>query len=435
MKNSDKILRISLFFYCSTNQTFNTSKNVQTPDLATKTSHESNIMQSNMWRLYCSLQKNKSLYIQSVYIGEKSSAQNTVGNLAKFITDFDHYKSNSKTQIALNNILDILKSYSLDHKNTELQLKIDLFGFSSGAAVARNFANLLNSDREVLDEIRTVLRKNNNVLKELTFGFLGLFDTLKINLGNPTKTGINLDLKDIKADAIFHLTAMHEFRKNTPLLSVFNSKLPTTSTDLDTFGSKSNRVTNTFEFAVPGSHTDIGGGNSLFEDEDYIINHKPTFTAANLIDSIQNIIDTNLLLAPLFSTVKFEYNIFRGGYTAINRRKNVYGHLQLLYARLMVDTAVQFGVPFNLSEFETAHSIPTELKYFYCELVESRNLLLNVKTFNSPINALDHQLIQKYVHLSPSALSLNHNPKKKSKMSILRKSPQSRNDLFSIKLA
>lgn len=435
MKYKDETLRISLFFDCVANKTFDKNTNVKTLNKAGVATADCDYKETNIYRLYCNLKNTNEAYTKSIYIGANPSAQGKPRKLADTITDFDQYKTNSKTQIAFNKLLDILKTFCLDHKSTNLQLKIDLFGFSSGAALARNFANLLNSDHEIKDEIRSVLRKNDNVLKEITFGFIGLFDTFKINLGNLSQTSINLNLNNIKSDATFHLTALHEFRENFPLLSVVNSKHYANSENLDTFGSSSNRITNTFEFAVPGSHTDIGGGYDLFEDENYIINSKPTYTAAGLTESIDSIIDSNLLLAPLFSSIKFEYNIFRGGYTAINRRKNVYGHLQLVYARLMADTAAKFGVPINISQFEIEHAIPSELKYFYGKLIDSRNLLLNVKKFASPIDVLDAKLVQKYVHLSASVRPSVDKSKKKAKFSLLSKFSESKNDLSRISSA
>ena len=421
MKCTDETLRISLFFDCGTNESLDKTIKTQktTKSAANLANHQ--ILETNMYRLYCNLQNRRDPFSKAIYIGAKTSAQSKPRKLTDATTDFDQNNTNSNTQIAFNNLLDILNKFCLSHKNTNLQLKIDLFGFSRGAALARNFANLLNSDQDINDKINSVLRKNDSTLKDLSFGFIGLFDSTKTALCEQGKTKINLNLDKVKADAIFHLFGLHEFRKNYPLSSVRNKKHHATSEDLDTFGSSSNRITNTFEFAVPGSHSDIGGGHHLFEDENYIINAKPTYIAASLTESIHNIIDSNLLLAPLFSSIKFEYNIFRGGYTAINRRKNVYGHLQLIYARMILDTAAKFGVPFNVSQFEIAHTIPTELKYFYCKLIDSRNLLLNVKKFTSPNEVLDTKLIQKYVHLSASIRPSIDKLKKNSKISLLNK--------------
>ena len=432
MKSKNEILRISLFFDGGTNDAFDKDKYTQIPIKCAVVVPDHDILQTNIYRLFYNLQRKKDKHNKCVYVSGSTTVAGTASRLSDSINDFDQCKANSKTQIALFNFLDVLKKYCVEHSNTDVSLKIDLFGFSSGAALARNFANLLNNDQDIKDEIICILRKNDNVLREITFGFIGLFDTIKTDLGNPAHTTINLDLNGIKADATFHLTALHEFRENFPLLSVTNMKHHATSIDVDTFGSSSNRVTNTFEFALPGSHNDIGGGYNLFEDEDTIINHKPTYIAAGLTESIQNIIDTNSLLAPLLSSVKFEYNIFRGGYTAINRRRNVYGHLQLLYARLMVDTAAKFGVPFDLSQFEIAHPVPTELKYFYGKLIDSRNLLLNVKRFTSPTTILDTQLVQKYVHLSASARTSVEKANTNIKLSLHSKSSKSKNYLFRI---
>ena len=413
MKSKEKTLRVSLFFDTVTNENDKNQNSQKSINSAVALSDD-DLMQTNILRLFCNLTKKTDNYHKSAYIAGANLINGANKKQSDFVTNFDRFKAESRTQIALKNLLEILATFCLNHQNINLTLKIDLFGFSSGAALARNFANLLNSEQDVKEEISFLLAKNENTLQEISFGFLGLFDTIKSDLG--TTNNINLNLNNIKADATFHLTALHEIREKFPLQSVKNTKHHATSADLDTFGSSSNRVTNTFEFAVPGSHTDIGGGCELFEDENYIINPKPTYNAACLTENIHNIIDSHSLLAPLLSSIEFEFNIFRGGYTAINRRKNVYGHLQLVYARLMVDTAVKFGVPFDVSEFEKTHAIPTELNYFYSELTDSRNLLLNVKKFNSAVNVLDAQLVQKYVHLSSSAQTSAFQLKKKSKV-------------------
>ncbi len=432
MKNKEKTLRISLFFDAVTNINEDIKDNLKCINSAVAIP-DHDLMQSNIYRLFCNLTKKTDTYHKAAYIGGGNSTKATQNKKSIAVSDSDKYKADSKTRIASKNLLDILKGFCLNHQNIALSLKIDLFGVGNGAALARNFANFLHSNQDIKKEISAALAKNENVLGEITFGFVGLFNTKETDLGN--LKNININLNNIKADAIFHLTAMHEICENSPRLSVTNTKHYATSGDLDDFGSSSNRITNTFEFAVPGSHTDIVGGCNLFEDEDCIINSKPTYNATCLTENIHSIIDSNLLLAPLFSSIEFEFNIFRGGYTAINRRKNVYGHLQLVYAQLMVDTAAKFGVPFDVLQFEITHKVPSELSYFYSTLIDSRNLLLNVKKFSSPINALAPQLVQKYVHLSSSVRRSVDKSKKNSKISLLIESSESRNVLSQIKNA
>lgn len=426
MKSKNETLRISLFFDGGNNDAFDKNEKISMHTNASAPVAEHDILQSNIYRLYSNIHSKRNAFNKSIYIGGGNSTTSGSKQDSDSITDFDPYEVNSKTNIAFRNLIDILKEFSAQHKEVTLNLKIDLFGFSVGAALARNFANLLHSNRTINDDIASVLCVHNNILKGISFGFIGLFDGIKTDFGGVANAKINLDLNEIKADATFHLTALHEFRENFSLLSVTNNTHYATSCNLDTLGSSSNRVTNTFEFAVPGSHKDIGGGCQLFEDENIIINTKPTYIATGLAESIQNLIDSNLLLSPLFAQMKFEYNIFRGGYTAVNYRKNIYGHLQLLYARLMVDTAVKFGVPFDHAKFEVAHPIPAELGYFFSTLLDCRDLLLNVKNFSSPLNVLEAPLVQKYVHLSAAAKASIAVDKRKIKISLLGKTLTSR---------
>ncbi|WP_419962736.1 PAAR domain-containing protein [Pantoea vagans] len=136
------------------------------------------------------------------------------------------------------------------------QLQFDIFGFSRGAAAARHFANrVFSQDRAIISAIKIGL---GDVEFSGTPGgktrFLGIFDTVAaigtpVNGLNPhsADTGeVNLVLRPGVAEKVFHITAQHECRFNFAL----NSVKPAWP-----------------ELALPGAHSDIGGGYNPEERE------------------------------------------------------------------------------------------------------------------------------------------------------------------------
>ncbi|MGE9553620.1 phospholipase effector Tle1 domain-containing protein [Erwinia amylovora] len=128
-------------------------------------------------------------------------------------------------------------------------LQFDIFGFSRGAAAARHFANRIQSeDLAIISAIR-------QAMTGMTFNgspagktrFIGIFDTVAA-IGTPVN-GLNphsADTGDVKltlrpgvAEKVFHITATNECRFNFAL----NSVKPAWP-----------------ELALPGVHSDIGGG-------------------------------------------------------------------------------------------------------------------------------------------------------------------------------
>jgi len=116
---------------------------------------------------------------------------------------------------------------------------IDVFGFSRGAAEARDFVNRINVE----------YRDNAAV----SVGFVGLFDTVAtIGLANDVNIGFDLDLSNVSAEKIVHLTAKNEHRNNFPLESLIRTDGGTEP--------------NTEEIALMGVHSDIGGGYGELDD-------------------------------------------------------------------------------------------------------------------------------------------------------------------------
>lgn len=123
------------------------------------------------------------------------------------------------------------------------EIVMDVFGFSRGAAAARHFVNAfrrgrLTYQRDFWFDRHAFLPEGRNV----RFRFVGVFDTvasIQWRGGDDNHGDLNLNLSNSSADTVFHLTAEHEIRLNFPLTN--------------TAGAGTSR-------ALPGVHSDIGGG-------------------------------------------------------------------------------------------------------------------------------------------------------------------------------
>lgn len=175
----------------------------------------------------------------------------------------------SKTDKAVRALVAAIKDYLTNPSGTDIdivrELQFDIFGFSRGAAAARHFANrVFSQDQAIIAAIKAGL---GSVEFSGTPGgktrFLGIFDTVAgigtpVNGFNPhsADTGeVNIVLRPGVAEKVFHITAQHECRFNFALNSV-NPAWP--------------------ELALPGAHSDIGGGYNPDEYEAYFIT-RPQF--------------------------------------------------------------------------------------------------------------------------------------------------------------
>ncbi|OAI86423.1 T6SS phospholipase effector Tle1-like catalytic domain-containing protein [Pseudomonas putida] len=128
----------------------------------------------------------------------------------------------------------LLQRFLVDNPSVVVSgIKLDLFGFSRGAAAARHLANDLQGLRSVCGDL------------PVSLNFIGLFDTvasiiapLKGNLSaaNADFDGLRLALRANQARRVVHLVAADERRLNFPLVAGPDDRL------------------------LPGDHCDIGGG-------------------------------------------------------------------------------------------------------------------------------------------------------------------------------
>jgi hypothetical protein len=183
-------------------------------------------------------------------------------------------------------------------KNATINLVLDVFGFSRGAAAARAFVHeitrngysaskLWNSETEQYDyydlddkkvgqmklpargHLGLLFEKKKIVIKSFKIRFVGLYDTVSsygINFNDDTtdeEDVSEINLRSIGHPSVKHVVqfaAGHEWRKNFSL------------TNINSAGEKG------LEFTLPGCHCDIGGA---YESETYEQTHFVEMEAAD----------------------------------------------------------------------------------------------------------------------------------------------------------
>ena len=128
----------------------------------------------------------------------------------------------------------------------------NVFGFSRGAAAARNFVHLVNTQPELFKGWnfgKGIAKKNRGI----SVNFVGLFDTVA-SYGtwfyNDT-SDLHLNFEAGYASKVVHLVALDEYRANFSLTNI-NSAL--------SLPSRNGKGKMGYELRIPGAHSDVGGG-------------------------------------------------------------------------------------------------------------------------------------------------------------------------------
>lgn len=129
------------------------------------------------------------------------------------------------------------------------KVQFDVFGFSRGAAAARHFANrVMEQDPAIANAIAKGLKGDFYDGKPSgEVRFIGVFDTVAaiggiknfFDLNGRSNPNVKLELRPSVAKKVFQITAINEYRYNFSLNSI-KGMWP--------------------ELALPGAHSDIGGG-------------------------------------------------------------------------------------------------------------------------------------------------------------------------------
>ncbi|WDY56474.1 T6SS phospholipase effector Tle1-like catalytic domain-containing protein [Pseudomonas sp. PSKL.D1] len=246
-------------------------------------------------------------------------------------------------------------------------LQFDLFGFSRGAAGARDFANDL---RKHVDSLLAKAATRQPVTFAPALGwkdgidirFIGLFDTVgaisepwKLNLipTNGNYGELTLAVAPRLARQVVQLVADHEYRYNYPLVATDN------------------------DIRLPGAHADLGGGYLPVSEERVLLSRSqscdvpadadPKSTTA--YGEIARLVAGYTDVPGLTPQVKVWESV--GGWlsqgkvvhAALYRERQVHGHLARVYLGVMHALAIRAGVP--LGELPAAQpwwQIPADLR-------------------------------------------------------------------------
>ncbi|REC50005.1 phospholipase effector Tle1 domain-containing protein [Chryseobacterium pennipullorum] len=148
-----------------------------------------------------------------------------------------------KVQRGVQQMKDLANEKYFANKISIGKVTINVFGFSRGAAAARYF---LSQDSLI------AIYLNLKSSKEITFNFIGLFDTVAsygiLHLNDVIE--LQLKLKG-RAKKIVQLTAADEYRNNFKLTNIDSSVKAGVG----------------YQLTMPGVHSDIGGGYGEISDE------------------------------------------------------------------------------------------------------------------------------------------------------------------------
>lgn len=304
-----------------------------------------------------------------------------------------------------------------------LVIPLDVFGFSRGAATARNFVYHLDKEKkykEIKGEDHGYLGKyleDNNI--EFRIRFLGIFDTVLSRGVYPFEES---DVEDFplnvkNAEYVFHITAMDEYRENFSLTRI--------GTDVDGM-----------EIALPGVHSDIGGGYrdnisnegaEIYELFDTVhpvflnlgsvkekLKAKLTQRGKSLIRAgwFDKIVEKNQKWNSESSLNALRINSIHTPFPVIGMnltgyRKKISNKYSLIPLSIMHDEALKHGVPLN--PLTKQLKVPNKLK-------QAERRLFQHKRGNSlnPSNPKDYQLLKflraNYLHMSAQYNDIGHDP-------------------------
>ncbi len=292
-------------------------------------------------------------------------------------------------------------------------VEFDIFGFSRGAAAARHFANeLLKAEGGVLAELlrpgQFGLVDDFDSAVHTHINFIGLFDTVaaivdpfngSYSPADHLNPGVNLYLSPNCARKVLQLTARDEKRWNFALNSVGPDHQ---------------------EIALPGAHSDIGGGYRPLALEQLVLSRPissrvPADTSTEQThawrETWRQLGEWKALGLPGDGEMKavmqrsripaFQDRGFKRppedlvtGMLTVERR--VRGELSLIYLRIMRELAVQYGAPLRpIQDKDPALAIPAELHDIAEKLtVYARSGQYQLKEDNERL------LRARYIHLS-----------------------------------
>ena len=331
----------------------------------------------------------------------------------------------TKTDEAMQGITHAISEFMAFNLNSDFciaRIQFDIFGFSRGAAAARHFANrVMEQDPVIAKAISEGLRGSfYDGKRSGEVRFLGLFDTVAaiggiknfFDINGRSNPGVKLELRPSVAKKVFQITAINEYRYNFSLNSI-KGMWP--------------------ELALPGSHSDIGGGynpvGSPLQENEHLFLSCPKFEmvsddtrevttrvyrhAEKEREKLATLPALKYLLAHGRLTTKVRsvgaVNPNRGRSVGIEKQVGAAVFLERtaiphdwakVSLRVMLDAAKEAGVLFDdTQEQGEKYILPVELNAICAKAIAQGRAVRQGKT-SDPFTEEEHFLIGKYIHCS-----------------------------------
>ncbi|MET3036297.1 DUF2235 domain-containing protein [Chryseobacterium sp. NRRL B-14859] len=377
---------------------------------------------ARMYHFYDNKNQN-SIYVEGIGTENGARTDSTKG----YTTGTGDTGVPAKVSAGCKSVAEKIKSFATRKKTVNLFL--DVFGFSRGAAAARHFIHEVTKSKEgkspARGELGKLLEAYTIKINKFQIRFVGLYDTV-----SSYGLDFNNDVGDLGLDSIrnssvknvVQLAAGHEWRTNFSL------------TNIESAGERGK------EFILPGAHADVGG---CYENEVFKQNHSPSVIPGRVINDQneynrlaeskkQVFVDQGwyqkdqLKIGP--HSNKYVNHIFLQGERYIDKR---YSYIPLHF---MCQMAKEKKSEFNTSSLEFKFQIPQKagqngvhlLSYVKSRLQkyidETKNLSTLERSRISYKKYLDFEnekkLINYYVHWSATG-KLGHSPRSDGKRKII----------------
>lgn len=346
---------IGVFFDGTSNNRENIEGRRKNPELKTGIGNVSyGNDNTNVDKLEKAYLKDNALHYYSIYvegIGTKNPKKNNNGTL-DYYGDFTRGQARGSGETGLfekveKGCFDVVQKLIDKNEKNINSLYFDVFGFSRGAAAARIFVNELYKKKITGDKESSDLGYLGKAFKEFDYNpkpsrikirFLGIFDTVS-SYGSNVFDDVNKDkvpLKIPKVGFTVHLTAENEHRENFPLTNIASAGA------------------NSVELALPGVHSDIGGGYKI-ETENVIL----TETASKIEKEKKFVLDQGW-----YSPAQLKELPTLAPYYLEGIRENLSNKYSLVILHLMAEFGKRkYNIPWRYKqELDLYHKIPKELK-------------------------------------------------------------------------
>ncbi|MEL6750276.1 MAG: DUF2235 domain-containing protein [Pseudomonadota bacterium] len=306
----------------------------------------------------------------------------------------------NKAEAGWNSGLKIMKAEGIDI-SAQLDITIDVFGFSRGAACARYFIYKFLNDHDNFRN-QPAVEFGYHTIMQCRCRYIGLFDTVaSYGLMHKNDTA-DLNLKAIQlAETGLHLCAAEEHRENFRLT--------------DTRSNSS-----VLELFLPGVHSDIGGGYPPQDSEEQWEVYIPggfwslfssRKTRKKAIRRQKKWLTDRRWYEDTELTVDGDYK------KLIAKRQKIYNNYTYIPMHMMADHSKQKGgLKYDLMALEK-HAIPEDLT----DLKKTLETCLNQGTHYDWMNDTSTEMQKvrhKYFHFSARYNGIGHNPQWSDKGSI-----------------